>query len=267
MKVLFSKYHGTGNDFIIVDNRVLQWEPALPEVSLLCNRHFGIGADGLMLLYEKSGYDFAMTYYNSDGNESTMCGNGGRCMTAFAKSLGLITNIAHFWAVDGNHESEISGDASSLIYRLKLKDTRIEKRFADGLFLNTGSPHFVKFVDDAAKTNVVGEGRALRNDARFAPGGTNVDFVEMKADALVVRTYERGVEDETLSCGTGVTASAIAAACGNPRNPGFYHIETRGGPLKVSFKQDGDLFTDIWLEGPATFVFKGEIEVGKLASW
>jgi len=267
MKILFSKYHGTGNDFIIVDNRALQWEPTMHEVSLLCNRHFGIGADGLMLLNEKSGYDFAMRYYNSDGNESTMCGNGGRCMTAFAKSLGLIGHKASFWAVDGHHESEISGEASSLIYRLKLKDTQIEKRFADGLFLNTGSPHFVKFVDDASTINLFREGRALRNDARFAPGGTNVDFVELKGDTLFVRTYERGVEDETLSCGTGVTASAIAAACEYPENPGFYLIETRGGSLKVSFTQNDELFTNIWLEGPASFVFKGEMEVGKLVSW
>ena len=261
MKIPFSKYHGTGNDFIIIDNRMIHWEPTVQQVASLCDRHFGIGADGLMLLSLSSGFDFAMTYYNSDGNESTLCGNGGRCMTAFARSLGLIEKSAHFRAVDGSHAAEISGTGAGSSYRIKMKDTQIGEVYGDGVFIDTGSPHFVKFVQDAAQTDVFNSGKALRHDARFTPGGANIDFVEVQPDALFVRSYERGVEDETLSCGTGVTASALAAAAANHPHQGFYHIKTLGGALKVSFIQAGERFTDIWLEGPATFVFKGEIEI------
>ena len=261
MKIPFSKYQGTGNDFIIIDNRQLNWEPTVHQVSCLCNRHFGIGADGLMLLSEKIGFDFAMTYYNSDGNEGTMCGNGGRCVAAFAESLGIIQGQARFWAIDGTHEVEIINGSLETIYKVKMKDTQIGKIYDDGIFLDTGSPHFVMFVDDAATTDVLGAGKTLRNDARFAPGGANIDFVELQDTLLFVRSYERGVEGETLSCGTGVTASAIAHAFRNPDNPGFYLIKTLGGGLKVSFVQTGDLFTEIWLEGPARFVYSGEMEI------
>ncbi|MFZ4521804.1 MAG: diaminopimelate epimerase [Bacteroidales bacterium] len=261
MTIPFSKYHGTGNDFIIIDNRFIQWIPTVSQVSSLCNRHFGIGADGLMLLSEKEGFDFAMTYYNSDGNESTMCGNGGRCMTAFAKSLELINHKAHFRAVDGIHESEILDNESGPVCRLKMKDTRIDHIHEDGIFLDTGSPHFVQFVKYAATLDVFHAGRVLRYDARFLPGGTNVDFAEETEDGLFVRTFERGVEDETLSCGTGVTAAALAHAFLHPENPGFRQITTLGGLLKVSFEQNGMVFMNIWLEGPGTFVFKGEVEV------
>jgi diaminopimelate epimerase len=260
MKISFSKYQGTGNDFIIIDNRLIHWEPTVQEVSLLCDRHFGIGADGLMLLYEKPGFDFGMIYFNSDGHESTMCGNGGRCMTAFAKSLGLVGSRALFWAADGGHEAEIP-EKSPYNYRIKMKDTRVEKIYDDGFFVNTGSPHFVKFVEDAARADVITSGRVLRNDTRFAPDGTNVDFVEFHDDGLFVRSYERGVEAETLSCGTGVTASALTAAFVNQNNSGFYNIKTPGGALKVSFVQTGGFFKEIWLEGPAEFVYQGEINV------
>ena len=261
MKIPFSKYHGTGNDFIIIDNRLIHWQPTIQQVLFLCDRHLGIGADGLMLLSEKPGFHFFMTYYNSDGNESTMCGNGGRCMTAFGKSLGMIGSRANFWAADGDHEVEISENSSEYIYRIKMRDTRIERIYDDGFFLNTGSPHFVKFVNDAMNTDVFNFGRELRNDVRFAPEGTNVDFVEMQDANLFVRSYERGVENETLSCGTGVTASAVVASFRNPANPGFYNIKALGGALKVSFTQTGELFSEIWLEGPAKFVFAGEIDV------
>ncbi len=259
MEISFSKYHGTGNDFIVIDNRLMRWEPTIGQVSFLCDRHFGIGADGLMLLSEKDGFDFAMTYYNSDGLESTMCGNGGRCMTAYAKSLGLCGSKAYFRAIDGVHEAEITGNPTDCIYRLKMKDTLVGKIYEDGLSADTGSPHFIQFVDDAANTDVVNSGRILSHDARFAPGGTNVNFVELQHDGLFVRTYERGVEHETLSCGTGVTAAAIVTACRNPENPGFYNIKTPGGLLKVSFHQTRDRFTNIWLEGPVKFVFSGNV--------
>ncbi len=259
-KIRFFKYQGTGNDFIIVDNRQLHWRPAGDAVSRLCDRRFGIGADGFMLLGEQPGFDFTMTYYNSDGNESTMCGNGGRCMTAFASSLGLVGNRAFFNAVDGEHHAEIRDDGAGRIYRVKMKDPRPEKKFEDGYFIDTGSPHFVTFVKDAAKTDVAGLGRMIRKDDRFSPGGTNVDFVEYREKGLFVRTYERGVENETLSCGTGVTASALVAASLHPGNPGFYEIETPGGFLKVSFVRKDDLFSEVWLEGPAERVFEGEID-------
>jgi diaminopimelate epimerase len=259
MKIPFSKYHGTGNDFLIVDNRMMHWTPTTAQVSFLCDRHFGVGADGLMLLSEKRGFDFAMTYYNSDGRESSMCGNGGRCMTAFAKALGLTGNHVRFWAVDGQHEAEISETQSGTLYRLKMKDSHIGHRYEDGFFLDTGSPHFVTFLKDAATTDIIQAGRTIRYDSRFAPGGTNVNFVEKSKKELFVRTYERGVENETLSCGTGVTASAIAYASIETENQGYYEIKTLGGALKVSFIQTGNQFTDIWLEGPAMFVFTGEI--------
>ncbi|MCX6306443.1 MAG: diaminopimelate epimerase [Bacteroidetes bacterium] len=261
MKIPFSKYHGTGNDFIIIDNRLIHWKPTTAEVAFLCDRHTGIGADGLMLLSAMRGFDFAMAYYNSDGNESTMCGNGGRCMTAFANSLGIIGSEAHFWAVDGVHQAEIASNRGTGIYRIQMKDSRIGKIYDDGYFLDTGSPHFVRYVHDAAATDVFNTGTACRHDPRFSPGGTNVDFVEIQDDGLFVRSFERGVENETLSCGTGVTASALVNAFRNPANPGFYHIKTLGGPLMVSFVQDGDQFTGIWLEGAAKFVFTGEISI------
>ena len=261
MKIQFSKYQGTGNDFVIIDNRMMHWVPTVLQVSMLCDRHFGIGADGLMLLDNKNGFNFAMTYYNSDGHESTMCGNGGRCMTAFAKSLGLVSHRAHFWAVDGDHTAEIVDSSPVCIYKIKMRDTRIEKIYDDGFFINTGSPHFVKFVDDVMHTDVFNSGRELRHDKRFAPDGTNVDFVELQNVNLFVRSYERGVENETLSCGTGVTASAIVAAFRNPAEPGFYNIRTQGGNLKVSFIRTSELFSEIWLEGPATFVYAGEITI------
>jgi diaminopimelate epimerase len=260
VKIRFYKYQGTGNDFIIIDNRLICWEPKEQQVRWLCDRHRGIGADGLMLLSEMKGYDFAMTYFNSDGLESTMCGNGGRCMGAFAKSLGLAGEATRFRAIDGIHVAEMPGTSSN-IYRLKMNDTRIERNFDDGIFLDTGSPHFVKFVDDAENTDVFKSGRELRNDARFAPGGTNVDFVEIQDDTLFVRTYERGVENETLSCGTGVTAAAIVTASRDKANQGFYEIKTRGGNLKVSFRQSGEMFSEIWLEGPVEKVFEGVIDI------
>jgi diaminopimelate epimerase len=259
MKIPFSKYHGTGNDFIIVDNRELQWKPTAEQVASLCDRHFGIGADGLMLLSAESGFSFAMTYYNSDGNESTMCGNGGRCMVAFAKSLGLAGCMTRFRAVDGVHEAEIFDSLPESLYRLQMKDTAIGRIYDDGIFLDTGSPHFVQFVPDAQIIDVFGMGRRLRNESRFAPGGVNVDFAEVRGDSLFVRTYERGVENETLSCGTGVTAAALALAYKNQSDTDSFNISTPGGNLKVCFIRDGEHFTEIWLEGPAKFVFSGEI--------
>jgi len=262
MKIPFSKFEGTGNDFIIIDKRALLWEPTTAEVAAHCDRHYGIGADGLILLSDKPGFDFDMKYYNSDGRESTLCGNGGRCMVAMAAKLGLIKEKALFHAMDGMHEARIlNRDGNIFEIRLKMNDSGLNKLFDDGYFIHTGSPHFIRFVDDVRVINVFSEGKAIRYEDRFAPDGVNVDFVTWHPDYLDIRTYERGVENETLSCGTGATAAALAAAIRHPVNSGNYKIKTTGGNLKISFHQSGKMFTDIWLEGPASFVFSGEIHI------
>ncbi|MCX6245418.1 MAG: diaminopimelate epimerase [Bacteroidetes bacterium] len=263
MIIPFSKYQGTGNDFILIDNRTLKWTPTQEEVFHFCDRHFGIGADGLMLLEEKPGFDFSMIYYNSDGRESTMCGNGGRCMTLFANSLGLIGSEARFYAIDGEHVSEIIKVGTPVRIRVKMKDTEVTETGPDHVFLDTGSPHYVIFRQDVAKIDIVTEARKIRYNERFWENGTNVDFVEVFPDHLFVRSYERGVENETLSCGTGVTASVLAVALTSRFHPTSMEVETPGGSLQVSYRQKGNFFTDVWLEGAAEFVFKGEIAIGE----
>jgi len=256
----FYKYQGTGNDFIIIDNRDPKFDRSNNAlVAKLCDRRFGIGADGLMLLQNKKGFDFEMVYYNSDGNESSMCGNGGRCIVEFARTLGLTKEETHFYASDGAHEAIVKPNFISL----KMKDVDDVESTDDFYFLNTGSPHYVTFVKNLADFNVVEEGKKIRYNSRFKAQGTNVNFVEKQGDELFVRTYERGVEDETYSCGTGVTAAALVAAIKNSSTAtGYCDIKTLGGKLKVKFnKQDNNTFTDVWLEGPATFVYKGTIEM------
>lgn len=260
MLIHFHKYQGTGNDFIIIDNRDLKFNRTDNVlVEKLCDRRFGIGADGLMLLQNKQGYDFEMVYYNSDGNESSMCGNGGRCISEFARTLGLVKDKAHFIAIDGAHESLIKPG----FITLKMKDVKEVEENADFSFLNTGSPHYVALVNDVEHYNVFEEGKKIRNNNRFKAEGTNVNFIEKKYNELFVRTYERGVEGETYSCGTGVTAAALVAAIKNISTAQDYcDIKTLGGNLKVKFhKQADNSFTDVWLEGPAVFVFKGEINI------
>lgn len=256
----FCKYQGTGNDFILVDNRSRTFDVNNNSlVKLLCDRRFGIGADGLMLLQETSGYDFEMIYFNSDGFEGTMCGNGGRCIVAFANRLGLIGERTRFIAVDGPHDAEIHGEDN---VRLKMLDVTQVGQDAKNYFLNTGSPHYVIFVDDINAIDLDAEGKRVRYSEKFkSTGGTNVNFVEIKEDALFVRTYERGVEGETLSCGTGVTASAISAAIHLKSDKNTFRIRTHGGDLKVSFSNHHSLFENVWLEGPACFVFEGKIKI------
>jgi diaminopimelate epimerase len=261
MKISFSKYHGTGNDFIIVDNRALLWKPGQKEIAWLCDRHLGIGADGLMLLTERPGYDFYMTYYNSDGRESTMCGNGGRCMIVFARSLGLSGSEARFLAIDGEHTGKVIQKKTDDLISLKMKDVTVDEIGADYLFINTGSPHYVVFTVKVESLDIIAEAKKIRFNDRFRKSGTNVDFAEIRNDTLFVRSYERGVEDETLSCGTGVTASVLAYAVKTPARRTPVDVQTRGGALSVAFQQSGNSFTDIWLSGPAEFVFKGEIVV------
>jgi diaminopimelate epimerase len=257
LMMTFYKYHGTGNDFILFDNRNGQINLTNEQVALMCDRHFGIGADGLMLLEHADGYDFRMVYYNSDGNEGTMCGNGGRCITAFAKRLGLINDTANFIAIDGPHTATINADG---LISLHMKDVATMDISDDHTILDTGSLHYVLWVNDVVGADVFGIGRRIRNQPEFQPRGTNVNFVQrVAADTLLVRTYERGVEDETLSCGTGVTASAIASI-GTSTGTFNINIETPGGNLSVAFsKGTATLATNVVLSGPAAFVYKGEI--------
>jgi len=256
----FSKYHGAGNDFILIDNRKGEINLTTKEVSFLCNRHLGIGSDGLMLLNSGNNNDFEMQYYNSDGNESTMCGNGGRCITAFASALGIISKTTKFSATDGLHTAEIIDDKGRIKYiRLQMCDVKEVIKSEHYFLLNTGSPHYVEFVDNVEAMDVFSEGRKIRYDKKFATEGLNVNFVQIKENHLFVRTYERGVEDETLSCGTGVTASALAYA--TDKNISKVYIHTLGGNLTVSFEKRNNTYKNIFLEGEACLVFEGKIEI------
>lgn len=258
MEKQFYKYQGTGNDFIIFDNRDNNLSLTHEQVKLLCDRKFGIGADGLMLLNNAEGYDFEMKYYNADGNESTMCGNGGRCLVQFAFDCGIVRDNYRFIAIDGAHEANFT---EGWVY-LKMKDVHDIINHHGDFVLDTGSPHFVKSVTDAMGVNVLEEGSAIRNSDGFKAEGINVNFVEATdEDKIIVRTYERGVENETLSCGTGVTAAALVFA---HNDNGFNRIEvsTLGGRLAVEFDKKGDTeFENIWLCGPAVYVYKGVVEI------
>lgn len=260
MQIDFYKYQGTGNDFILIDNRTQSLALSLEQVKYACDRRFGIGADGLMLLESEPGYDFKMVYYNSDGNQSSMCGNGGRCISAFAKRLGVIGDKARFLAVDGPHEALIDEYG---IVSLKMQDVKQVENGSDYFYLDTGSPHYVKFVSGVEEMDVATEGRKIRNSERFAEAGTNVNFIEKKDEVLFVRTYERGVEDETFSCGTGVTAAALVAALnGVASSKNHCQVKTLGGMLDVSFEKVLESnFYNIWLKGPAQMVFKGTISL------
>lgn len=261
MNLTFYKYQATGNDFILVDNRKGTLGFSDATIAFLCNRHTGIGADGMILLSAIPGFDFFMTYFNSDGKESTMCGNGGRCITAFAARLDLIKDKAHFKAIDGIHYAEIlTIHNSSTLVRLKMKEVDYIYKSGDAFVLNTGSPHWVAFAENVAGLDMIAEGRKIRYGKDFAPDGTNVNYAEINPTSLFVRTYERGVENETLSCGTGATASALAYSTAYGKSSPVM-IHTKGGKLKVSFTKKSDQFRDIWLEGDASFVFKGEINI------
>ncbi len=262
-ELTFLKYQGAGNDFVMVDNRggLLKGnEHTLYEK--LCHRRYGIGADGLILLQEKAGYDFEMKYYNADGNESTMCGNGGRCVVMFAKELGLIQNAATFLAIDGPHQGNILPDDTVSIQMADVQTVSTDK---EAYVLNTGSPHYVQQVSKVGEVDVFEKGKAVRYSATYQAQGINVNFLEVTDKKhLKVRTYERGVEDETYACGTGVTACAIATSkiLGLKAGKHAFEIETLGGNLGVSYTWDGSGATDVWLTGPAVKVFEGQITVG-----
>jgi len=259
MNVKFYKYQGAGNDFILIDNRDHLLNPKdYGTYNRWCDRHFGIGADGLMFLQNHRDYDFEMVYLNSDGRESSMCGNGGRCIVAFARDLGLISDKTRFLAVDGIHQATI--DANNVC--LKMNDVKEVASQNGSYFLDTGSPHHVEFTDDVHAVDVYRQGKVIRNAERYKSiHGTNVNFVQNHAELLQIRTYERGVENETLACGTGAVAAAMAASVKNDLHGKIvYPLQAMGGKLKVHFNKSVDnTFTDVWLEGPADFVFEGEI--------
>jgi diaminopimelate epimerase len=259
MPLHFFKYQGTGNDFIILDNR--DWNNnalSTERIKFLCDRRLGIGADGLMLLNSRSGYDFEMKYYNSDGRESSMCGNGGRCLVKFAYDQGMHKSSYRFLASDGPHEAEIEDNG---IVNLKMKNVADMREYHGDMILDTGSPHYVKIVSEVMDYDVVRKGMEIRYSGDFAKDGINVNFVEQKRpDEIIVRTYERGVEDETLSCGTGVTASALVCY----HNECGYNdvtVVTKGGKLTVKFDRPSEnYFENIWLCGPALKVYEGSLE-------
>lgn len=254
MNIEFYKYQGTGNDFVVIDDRAARFDLGNQQsIAAICHRRTGVGADGLILLREHPEFDFQMIYYNSDGAQSSMCGNGGRCIVQFAIDLGIITDKAHFLAVDGTHQANLEGDHISL----QMGDVTHVELHEKHVFLDTGSPHHVAWVVDVDHFPVVVNGRKIRNQI-YGPEGANVNFVQLLSDGRAkVRTYERGVEDETLSCGTGVTAVAIAMHATGKTAANSIVLQTPGGLLNVRFTHTTSGYQDVWLTGPAQRVFKG----------
>lgn len=275
MKVHFYKYQATGNDFVVLDNRSAQYKLTVDQIKQICHRKFGVGADGLMLIEKHPLLDFNLIYFNSDGSQS-LCGNGSRAAVQMASDLGIVNGKAKFNAYDGEHSAELR---ASNIIKLKMNDVISANLIGEDYFINTGSPHHVRFVRNIMEYPVVEEGAKIRYSDDYKPGGTNVNFVELLPDnTIFVRTYERGVEDETLSCGTGIVASALASALfKNFTSP--VHVKAQGGELSVEFtpasmRQTGasivgessqsghrGIFQDIFLIGPAKLVFEGDLEL------
>lgn len=260
MMLQFYKYQGTGNDFVMIDNRDNHFAKEDVElIGALCDRRFGIGGDGLILLENDNVYDFRMVYYNADGNESTMCGNGGRCIVAFAKQLGVISDRCNFIAVDGEHTARIDDMNNVALQMIDVDTIQLEDKYS---FLNTGSPHHVQVVRDLAYYDVYKKGKAIRESELYAPKGTNVNFVEQEGpNHFRIRTFERGVEDETLSCGTGATAVAIAMVALGKADQETVRIDVEGGTLAISFETMDGKYKNIFLTGPAEFVFQGQIQI------
>jgi len=259
MKIHFYKYQGTGNDFVMIDNRDFHFPKENTQIiNKLCDRKFGVGADGLILLENDTDTDFRMIYFNADGSESTMCGNGGRCLVAFAKQLNIIENKTTFIAIDGLHHATIDNG----IVSLQMIDVTTVENHNDSYFLNTGSPHHIEFVKNITTVDVKNKGKEIRYGAPYFKEGTNVNFVEyLDNNSIKVRTYERGVEDETLSCGTGVTAAAIATYKAGIIKKNTIDIHVLGGKLNVRFEKENDIYKNIFLTGPATFIFEATIEL------
>jgi diaminopimelate epimerase len=260
MQVEFYKYQGAGNDFVMIDNRSGFFPKENTQlIAHLCDRRFGIGGDGLILLENDTNTDFKMVYYNSDGNQSSMCGNGGRCLVAFAKDLNVIENETTFIATDGLHYASFEDNGLVSLQMIDVPEIDIKKDYS---FLNTGSPHHVQMVEDLEHFNVKENGSAIRYSELYGAAGSNINFVKKIDDTTFrLRTYERGVEDETLACGTGATAVAIAMNATGQTNSTSINVNVEGGKLVVSFDKTPNGFTNVFLKGPAEFVFKGTIEI------
>lgn len=252
--ISFHKYQGTGNDFVMIDNRDLGFDKSdLNSISKLCDRRFGIGADGVILIENHDQFDFEMIYFNPDGSQS-LCGNGSRCAVMFAKALGIIQNETEFLAIDGSHRAFIEEGEVHLF----MNDVTSFEKIGDDYLINTGSPHYIKYVSAVEGLNVIAEGKAIRYSERFKKEGVNVNFIQKEStNGLAIRTYERGVEGETLSCGTGCTAAALSFGLLGADSP--IELKAQGGNLKVSFDQHESKFTNIYLIGPAQKVFEGTI--------
>ena len=263
MDITFYKYQGAGNDFIVIDDRKSSFDRSNTSlVKHLCNRKFGIGADGLMLLRSSPEYDFEMVYYNADGFEGSMCGNGGRCIVAFAVDQEIIGKECCFIAVDGAHTASVLEHDQRQWISLKMIDVDHIQELGEASFCDTGSPHYVQEVSDLGNFQVIENGRRVRNSPRFKKEGTNVNYIQMWNDhAFSIRTYERGVEDETLACGTGVTAAAISIHARGLSDEKEFDVQALGGKLKVSFEVKGTQYSNVYLQGPAELVFKGVIDV------
>jgi diaminopimelate epimerase len=264
VKIHFYKYQATGNDFVMIDNRSSKLSFTKDQIGKICDRKFGVGADGLMLIEIDRSSDFNLVYYNSDGSQS-LCGNGSRAAVKMASALGMVNGKAKFNAYDGIHDAELLPGG---IVKLRMNNVDTVKKIDNNFFINTGSPHFIHFDEGIKNFPVFEEGRRIRYSDPFKPGGTNVNFIELLPNnAIFVRTYERGVENETLSCGTGVVAAALASSFKGYTSP--ISVKTLGGELSVEFKstknaasggQEGT-FTDIFLIGPAKLVFEGDLEL------
>ncbi|QYS88472.1 MULTISPECIES: diaminopimelate epimerase [Flavobacterium] len=259
MKLTFYKYQGTGNDFVILDNRDLIFPKNNTKlIKFICDRRFGVGADGLMLLENDNSTDFKMVYYNADGNESSMCGNGGRCLVAFARKMEIIQETTTFIAVDGIHHAKITNENLVSLQMIDVQSIQVQSGY---VFLNTGSPHHVQEVQELKELDVKKEGAKIRYSDLYGKEGSNVNFVIQKGENdFAIRTYERGVEDETLSCGTGATAVALAMFHLGKATSNRIGIEVQGGQLQITFEKDINKYKNIHLIGPAQFVFKGEID-------
>lgn len=257
MKLRFFKFQGTGNDFIMIDGRSETVNFSADEISSLCDRRFGIGADGIIILKNHYECDFEMDYYNADGTQS-FCGNGSRCAQAFAKQLGIITDQSYFLAIDGFHHGKSEGE----LFATKMGDVDKVEEIGNDYFVHTGSPHYIRYVEDVEVFNVYEEGKHIRNSETYKNEGTNVNFVTEGENKLQVRTYERGVEGETYSCGTGVTAVAISYLVKSNAYKTSVPILTKGGRLRIDLERKGETtFENIWLVGPAKEVFEGEFNV------
>jgi len=258
-ELTFYKYQGAGNDFILIDNRNSSFDAENHLfIKDLCDRRFGIGADGLMLLQNTNNYDFQMLYFNADGKEGTMCGNGGRCLVAFARDLGIISKDTVFLAVDGKHDASIQGNNINL----GMIDVNQYSMDGEAYVLNTGSPHYVQFVENLENKDVYKDGYAIRNNDSYKEKGINVNFIQQEGSGYFVRTFERGVEDETYACGTGAVASAMSVALKSGKDGDFeIPIRVLGGQLHISFHKQAHQFSNVYLSGPAIQVFQGKIKI------